>query len=316
MSRDRWNGKLYGYARLGRYGLGHSLLAWARCFLWCKDNEVAMLAPRWLHFRLGPYLRREPDKRSYHKLFRKGAYVHGVRRAWLLAGLSGARRFAVEQESQAQLGLGTRIVVFRNDDRNNTRVFKELFGRHEEVRSELLRIARPEHIPAANIDGPFIGIHVRMGDFSRVTDPSALRTTSNVQLPVAWYRDILLSIRRRTGLNLRALVFSDGDVQSLRPLLAIPNVSLVKPHSALHDILSLSQAAALISSGSGFSMWAAYLGQIPRICFPTQRRECVVASTEMIDLEPECETGDDVPPAFVRHIARAFPQVREMAPLS
>jgi hypothetical protein len=316
MSGDPWNEKLYGYAYPGRYGLGHSLLAWARCFLWCKDNDVAMLAPRWLYFRLGPYLRHEPDKRSYHKLFRKGTYVLGVQRAWLLAGLSGARRFAVEDESQAKLRRGTRIVVFRNDDRNNTRFFKVLFGRHQEVRSELLRIARPEHIPAANIDGPFIGIHVRMGDFSRVNDPSALRTTSNVQLPVAWYRDILLSIRRQTGLNLRAHVFSDGDVESLRPLLAMPNVLLAKPHSALRDILSLSQAAALISSGSGFSMWAAYLGQIPRICFPNQRREYVVASLEMIDLEPECGTGEDVPPAFVERIARAFTGIGEMAQLS
>ena len=100
-----------------------------------------------------------------------------------------------------------------------------------------------------------------------VSDASALRTTSNVQLPVEWYRDILLSIRRQAGLNLRAQVFSDGDVESLRPLLGLPNVSLARPHSALYDILSLSRAAALISSGSGFSMWAAYLGQIPRICF-------------------------------------------------
>jgi Glycosyl transferase family 11 len=316
MSGDPWNEKLYGYACPGRYGLGHSLLAWARCFLWCKDNEVAMLAPRWLYFRLGPYLRNEPDKRSYHKVFRKGTYIHGVRRAWLLAAPLGVRRFAEEHEPQAKLGRGTRIVVFKNDDRNNTRFFKVLFGRHEEVRSELLRIARPEHIPAANIDGPFIGIHVRMGDFSRISDPSALRTTSNVQLPVEWYRDILLSIRRQTGLNLRAHVFSDGDLESLRPLLALPNVSLAKPHSALHDILSLSQAAALISSGSGFSMWAAYLGQVPRICFPNQRRDYVVAALEMIDLEPECETSDDVAPAFVRHVARAFPRVGEMAQLS
>jgi hypothetical protein len=316
MSSDPWNENLYGYAYPGRYGLGHSLLAWARCFLWCKDNKVAMLAPRWLYFRLGPYLRNEPDKRSYHKLFRKGTYVHGIRRAWLLAAPLGVRRFAVEHESEAKLGRGTRIAVFKNDNANNTRFFKVLFGRHEEVRSELLRIARPEHIPAANIDGPFIGIHVRMGDFSRVSDPSALRTTSNVQLPVEWYRDILLSIRTQTGLNLPAHVFSDGDVESLRPLLALPNVSLAKPHSALHDILSLSQAAALISSGSGFSMWSAYLGQVPRICFPNQRREYVVASLEMIDLEPECGTGEDVPPAFVEQIARAFPEIEEMAQLS
>src|ERR1700678_4492994 len=129
MSTDPWNGKLYGYAYLGRYGLGHSLLAWARCFLWCKDNNVAMLAPRWSYFRLGPYLRNEPDKRSYHKLFRKDTYVHGIRRAWLLGAPMGVRRFAVEHASQAKLGRGTTIAVFKNDNANNTRFFKVLFGR-------------------------------------------------------------------------------------------------------------------------------------------------------------------------------------------
>jgi len=299
------NGKLYGYAIPGRFGLGHSLLAWARCFLWCRDNEVEMLAPRWLYFRLGPYLRHEADKRSYHKLFRKDVYVHGLRRSWLLGK---ARHFSSDQEAQAKLEGTTRIVVFKNDSSNNGRFFQSILGRHDEVQSELLRIARPEHIPALNTQEPFIGIHVRMGDFTRVSDPAALSTPGNFQLPVEWYKDILLSIRRQAGLALPAQVFSDGDVELLSPLLELPNVSLVKPHSALHDILLLSQAAALISSPSGFSMWAAYLGQVPRICFPNQRRERVLVSPVTIDLEPECKTGEDISSAFVAHVLSALQQ--------
>jgi hypothetical protein len=267
-----------------------------------------MLAPRWLYFRLGPYLRREVDKRSYHKLFRKDVYVHGLRRLWLLWGV---RRFAAEQESQAKREGGTRIVVFENDSRNNGRFFKTILGRHEEVRSELLRIARPEHIPTRNAEGPFIGIHVRMGDFTRVSDSAAFRTPGNFQLPVEWYRDILLSIRRRAGCVLPAQVFSDGNVELLRPLLELPNVSLANTHSALYDMVSLSQAVALISSSSGFSMWAAYLGQVPRICFPNQRRERVLVSLGTADLEPECETGEDVPPDFVAHIISALHRLEE-----
>ncbi len=306
------NGKLYGYACPGPYGLGHSLLAWARCFLWCRDNDAEMLAPRWLYFRLGPYLRHEMDKRSYHKLFRNDVYVRGIRRLWLLGSVGGARRLDIEQEPQTKVGRGPRIVVFENDVSNNTRFFKKIFGRHEEVLTELLRIARPEVIPAVNNTGPFIGIHVRMGDFTRVSDPSALRTRGNVQLPVEWYRDILLSIRRRAGCDLRAQVFSDGDVEALRSLLELPNVSLASPRSALHDILALSQATALISSGSGFSMWAAYLGQVPRVCFPNQRREYVVPSPGATNLEPECETGEDVPAAFVQHIGGAVQWAEEI----
>jgi hypothetical protein len=192
------------------------------------------------------------------------------------------------------------MLVFENDDRDNTRHFRTLYGRHEEVRRELLRIARPEHIPARNAKKPFIGIHVRMGDFTRVSNASALSTTSNVQLPVEWYREILLALRKKAGSDLDARVFSDGDAESLRPLLDLPRVSLVTPRSALYDILALSQAAALISSGSGFSMWAAYLGQAPRICFPGQRREYVVVGDA--NLEPECGTADEVPLTFFEHL--------------
>jgi len=303
MKSEPWNGKLYGYACPGRYGLGHSMLAWARCFLWCRDNEVPMLAPRWLYFRLGPYLRHEMDKRTYHKLFRKDTYIHGIHRWWLLGK---AKRFTEHQAAEAKLEQGRRIVVFRNDGANNTRFFRAIFGRHEEVRLELLRIARPDHIPVETIHEPFIGIHVRMGDFTRVSDPSILHTTNNVQLPLDWYRDILVSIRRHVAGNLHARVFSDGNMQLLAPLLELPNVSLVNPRSALYDILDLSRAVTLISSGSGFSMWASYLGQVPRICFPNQRREYVVTPSAKIGLEPECETGEDVPAAFIANIADRF----------
>lgn len=303
MKTELRNRNLFGYAVPGRYGLGHSLLAWARCFLWCQDNKVPMLAPRWFYFRLGPYLRHEMDKRSYHTLFRRDAYIHGAHRLWLLRI---AKQFEPHREAEAKLERGTRIVVFENDSANNERFFQNIFGRSEAVHSELLRIARPNQIPPMNMRAPFIGIHVRMGDFTRVSDPSTLRTMRNVQLPIEWYRDILLSIRKTTGRDLEARIFSDGSAESLRPLLELPNVSLANPRSALFDILELSRATAMVSSGSGFSMWAAYLGQIPRICFPNQRRQHVVTPSEAIDLEPECATGEDIPANFIAHIADRF----------
>ena len=267
-----------------------------------------MLAPRWLQFRFGPYLRREMDKRSYHKLFRKDVYVHGLRRLWLLVV---AKRFAAEQDSQATQASGVRIVDFKNDSGNNSRFFNAILGRHDEIRAELLRIARPEHVPAVQTSGPFIGIHVRMGDFTRVSDPAVFRSTRNVQIPVEWYKDMLLSLRRQAGRDLHARVFSDGSMEALRPLLKLPNVALSKPRSALYDILALSQATALISSGSNFSMWAAYLGQVPRICYPNKRHERVVVSPETIDLEPECGTSEDVPIAFVAHVVGALSWIED-----
>ncbi|QNI30763.1 alpha-1,2-fucosyltransferase [Alloacidobacterium dinghuense] len=253
------------------------------------------------------------DKRSYHKLFRTDAYIHGSYRTWLLAT---AKRFKAHQESEAKLERGARILVFENEAANNTRFFQSISGRPEEVHLELLRIARPDHIPPVNPHKSFIGIHVRTGDFTRVTDPDALRTMRNVQLPIEWYRSILLSIRKQIGGDVDARVFSDGSAELLRPLLDLPNVSLEEPYSALRDMLELSKASTLISSGSGFSMWAAYLRQVPRICFPNQRREYVVTSSSTIDLEPECETGNDIPSHFIAYIADGFRHLGEVKQFS
>ena len=106
----------YAYADVGTYGLGHSLLAWARCRLWCDRHGVPMLAPSWLHLqhRIGPLLRREHDNRQYHRLFSFGrAYVRGLRRWQLLAT---APRVAAEgSDLQALLqDRARRLVVFSN----------------------------------------------------------------------------------------------------------------------------------------------------------------------------------------------------------
>ena len=54
-----------------------------------------MLAPFWLKPRIGPYLRRERDKRNYFRLFRSGSAVAGLRR---LTILTRARRVQIGTE--------------------------------------------------------------------------------------------------------------------------------------------------------------------------------------------------------------------------
>jgi hypothetical protein len=280
----------------GRSGLGHGLLAWARSFVWARDHRVPMLSPRWFQFRLGPYLRREPDKRRYDRLFRMDGYIQGLARwAYLVAG----QRVDATQPSIPSKGRRPRIVVFRNDHVNNTRFFRDIYGRHKEVREELWRITRPEHRPGPV--EPFIGLHVRRGDFATVGDPQALQQGSNVRLPLQWFRDMLVEVRERLGYEMQARVFSDGDALSLRELLELPAVTLCPMRSAIHDIFLLSSAAMIIGSGSGFTMWASYLGQVPRISYPGQRRERLLTDTAG-ELEPECVAASDIPAELARRL--------------
>jgi len=76
--------KLYGYPVLMKAGLGNMLFPWADCYLWCKDHNAQMIAPFWAKLRIGPYLRREKDKRSYQRLFNTQDQISGFKRLFLL----------------------------------------------------------------------------------------------------------------------------------------------------------------------------------------------------------------------------------------
>ena len=84
--------RTYGWTRLGRYGLAHGILAWARCVVWCEQTGAAMIAPFWFKPRIGPWLRRERDRRTYFKLFHAGRAIGGLRRLALLATRTTPKR--------------------------------------------------------------------------------------------------------------------------------------------------------------------------------------------------------------------------------
>lgn len=291
--------RVAGHAKLGRFGLGHSLLAWARCYLWTRDQALPMLAPRWRQLRLGPYLRGERDKRQYQAFFHYPGYVRGLRRA---AWLALARSVNVEDRRVGgESPLRPELVVFRNDRENNTRYFRELFGRHEELRAELFRVTRPEHHPARP-PASFIAMHVRRGDFQQVSEEQLRSGEGNARLPLHWYVAMLRGLRHHLGEGVSAVVFTDGSAEEVGALLAEPAVSLAPQRSAIHDLLSMSQALVLAGSASGMTMWGSFLGQVPRVSYPGQRKERLLVAVEAVDLEPECESAGEITAEFAASV--------------
>ncbi len=263
-----------------------------------------MLAPSWRRIRLGPYLRREMDKRQYQRLFQFHDYVHGTRRLFLLATLRRARaeQHAIDRPSSLP---GGHLVVFRNGESfsdNEAIYFPQVLGHSNEIHRELQQMTRPEYRPAL-VRGPHVALHVRMGDFSARADLDAVRKgLTNSRLPIQWYVDMLKALRARLRADIPARLFSDGRDSDLQPLLEEPNLTRVAGQSSVTDLLSIAQASVLISSGSGFSYWGSFLGQVPRLCFPGQRLVQAVRPRQGEELEPECETAGQIPEAFLRVI--------------
>jgi hypothetical protein len=305
MPPPRISGKLYGYAQVGRYGLGHSLLAWARCLLWCERQDARMLAPDWRHFRIGPLLRNERDRRRYHRLFQFGDYVNGLRRQWVLRTAERTMATAFDWDD-ANPPVGQGLVVFQNlVSMNEETHFHEITGHSARVRSALTRMTRPEFRPASPTE-PHIAIHVRMGDFGESVPLEKLRSgAKNARLPLAWYVSLLSGVRAKLG-NVPAIVYSDGDDASLAPLLRLEGVHRPPRAQSITDLLSMAQSRLVISSGSGFSMWGAYLGDSHRICFPGQRLVRVLGETGVLDREPEVESAAELDAGFLQSVGRAL----------
>jgi hypothetical protein len=115
---------------------------------------------------------------------------------------------------------------------------------------------------------------------------------------------MVTGVRRRLGVELPAVVYSDCPDDELAALLKLPQVSRSRYFESVTDMLAMREATVQISSGSGFSRLGAYLGDVPRICFPGQRHVRVLRSSPegVPDREPEALLADDLPDGFIAHI--------------
>ncbi|WP_237022527.1 hypothetical protein [Herbaspirillum frisingense] len=291
----------YGLPLVGRFGLAHSLLAWARCEIWCRRHAVPMLAPNWNHLRIGPYLRRERDKREYHRFFRFADYITGLHRCWLLATLPKVRAvdvsYSVEPDRSKR-----QLVVFENLVTGNfEQHFHEVAAHSAELLEALRKMTKPRFLPDRIIEGTHIAIHIRLGDFSVASNDASIRDgVKNTRLPVLWYAEMLGQLRSALGQNVPAVVYSDGADSDLEPVLRLTGVKRAPLQAAITDLLSIAQATAMISSGSGFSIWGCFLGQVPRICFPGQRQVHVLNSGTGVEMEPEVDFNEPIPSDFVQ----------------
>lgn len=291
--------ELYGLPILGRYGLTHGILSWARCRLWCHEKGAQMLAPSWFKVRVGPYLRRERDKRNYFLLFEPGNSISGLARYSILAR---SNKIDIGPEwPQVPAGSDRPVVLrFHNAlEANDRKSFSQIVGHQAFLRQELLAMTRVKYRPPSRQE-PFFAIHVRLGDFSIPLPGTEIRHGStNTRLPIQWYGNRLDALRLAVGANVHAVVFSDGTDDDLADLLSRQNVTRMPRQQSISDLLEMGQGAAVIASGSGFSMWGAFLGSAPRLSYPGQSRVPIYSDTTR-----DIESGFDseIHPGFVEWV--------------
>jgi hypothetical protein len=294
---------LYALARIGRAGLGNGLFPWARAELFARRSGARMLAPYWMNFRIGPYLRREPDKRRYRNFFRSAHHVRGFVRAYVTA--LGRRTSETQSDDPPLHGSAARPCVVEFHGLGD--LFAPLVGEHVFIRDRLWEMTVPGLRVDAPADGPgFIAMHVRRGDLTRVgfSQDELLRRYAQYT-PISWFVGMVGSVRRAPSLrDLPIVVFTDGTADELGGLLAIDGVRLAPRRPAIADLWQLTHARLLFASGySTFSMWASFLGGMPTIYAPGKIQQRVQAGRAE-PAELELEDGADLPALVCGPFAR------------
>lgn len=261
--------KLYGYPKLGREGLAHSLLAWARCAVWCDQVGAEMIAPKWFKLRVGPLIRRERDLRNYHKQFISGNNISGIYRNILLVSSDKLYAELDLPEKTSYIRRNT-VVVFRNAvAKNEEKFFHYIIDKGPFLKDLLIGITKESLLPK-RYEKNYIAIHVRFGDF-QVSNSSKIKDRStNVRLDLNWYISALARLRSDLGQNLLAVVYSDASDLEIKSLLDQKNTIRAPKSLAVTDLLGISNATAMIGSISGFSYWGSFLGNVPLINYPGQ----------------------------------------------
>lgn len=261
--------------RFGGAGLGNILFVYARAIVYARDHSnCKVIWPTWPSFKVGPYIRHEKDKRFYGDLFlNKSGYIKGINKARLII----SKKKIPEKDLLSGKKIDNCIVTFTGFED----CFSPIINDSKYVKNDLIRNLKSKNRKALAFNGKkTICVHVRLGDFSRVSWDDVLAGKNCSSIPIEWYVTMVNEIRRITGQETKVYVFSDGTDEELIKLLSLENTERISFGTSIADILALSKAGILIASGSSFSMWARYLGRMTTIMFPNQVKQIILQEDE------------------------------------
>ena len=293
---------LFALPRVGRAGLGNELLPWARAEIFGRTSHARMLAPHWPLFRLGPYVRREPDKRNYRVLFDDTLYGSALKRAAIcMLGRRYHEQDGALAANEARASARPVIVEFRGIER----LFAPLIGHDRFIRDRLWALTKSPLRPAARpYGGRFIAMHVRRGDITRQGFAPEELLRVNQYTSLQWFEGMAYAIRRHRALQgIPITVFTDGSPDEVAALTAIDGVILHQRASPITDLWTLAEAALLFASGySTFSMWASFLAGMPTFYAPGKLQQRVLVNREDA-LETELDAGADIPATAIERVS-------------
>jgi hypothetical protein len=103
-----------------------------------------------------------------------------------------------------------------------------------------------------------------MGDFPVKSD---VEKQHYFRIPLEWYLGIISELRSALGTNFPVVVFSDGTDKEIAEVLELDNVIRSPFSESISDLLAIAKSTVIITSRSSYSLFGAYLGQVPSIWY-------------------------------------------------
>ncbi|RHR28737.1 hypothetical protein DWX43_12430 [Clostridium sp. AF19-22AC] len=265
-----------GIVRLGGSGLGNLLFTYSKAAILADELGADLIFPTWPSIKIGPWLRKEKDKRFYSGLFRPSkTQVAGFNKLVALT-------FCEKIKNREEIKSG-RKQVYIYDECSMT--LSDILDKRDFVNRLIASTLHPKNNSYLTHDFKNeINIHIRLGDFSRnYTDLNNVNCV-NTSTPIDWYVDVVKIINKECpGISFN--IFSDGKDEELEALIKIPNVRQITFGNSISDILALSRSKIIIASGSTFSLWARYLGNCSCIAHLNQTKENVCTDENGFEYE-------------------------------
>lgn len=273
----------FWFVRVAGHGLGNCFYTYFHAIALAEKHGAAVVAPPWFSLKLGPLLRGEPSKRFYWRMFKPFAgEIYGMKK--LVTLMKSYRKRVIVEVGGSKEPLVVEGAL--NFVVSSAFTFQGLHEYRSIVRERLLGTVN-DPIPSGHRwgAGDYIAVHIRLGDFAVAADKAAFDGDhSNLRIPMNWYVNLTRALRNRYR-EKPIYVFSDGDQESLRPMLD-QGAKVYRSGSDMTDLLAMSGASLLVGSNSTYSRWAAFLGNMPSIWIKT-------ASV------PDRPSGADIPILYI-----------------
>lgn len=269
---------------LPRYGLCNKLLTWAKALILANKTGKKLLVRGWFHFSIGPWLRGETNKRLYNGLLHQTPFFQ-----FWISKLFQSK--AINYQTLLSSPLNT-------DDFKETPYISDLpilANYYQEIKDAFLSLIKPGQSKAiAKLHAPFIGIHIRRGDYVKIGSTTELD----------YFKEHILKLRELLEFEAPVTIFTDGKSGELETLLEINNVAIFPSQNDLIDLLVLSKSKILITSkASSYSYWAAFISESVILHHPqTWVKQCRPAAINELFFEGIINWEAKQPELFIENI--------------